>query len=309
MTSEDGIKHKANKSIRLPRISPVTRLILFVGIFLIMAIPLFLIFFQQQTRQAELNHQYSILQKALEKQEAPEVIKKKINEDIEKAEKGLGVIKTTFPKPDQSPEIIDSLLVLAKSNGIEITKALVTTSRSAIKVGADNIEYPVLNFDISLKGQVPKFQNFLLDLNSKFPTSELKKVYFRIPEVEEEEDTANIVLSVCGIAVREAAGGEIAIAGKKPVITFTDKKDKTTDLFKIKGSKWRIDWKATASDAKWSGLTLVVYRKGETGRYVDIISPTGGNPEGTGYLYEGEGEFYLKVITANISNWEIRIYE
>ena len=83
----------------------------------------------------------------------------------------------------------------------------------------------------------------------------------------------------------------------------------TTDLFKIESSKWRIDWKATASSAKWSGFDLIVYRKDETGRYVEIISQSGDNPEGTSYIYEGEGDFYIKIVTANISDWEIKIFE
>ncbi len=289
--------------------SPVVRLILFIGIFLIIAIPLFLIFSQQQASQAEINHQYSILQKALGKQEAPETLKKGLDEEIEKAQNGLDTVKATFPITDRSPEIIDGLLALAKSNGIEITKTLVTTSKSSIEVGSDTMVYPVLTFNISLKGQVPKFQNFLLELNTKYPTSELKKVYFSIPEVEEAEDTAEVVLNVYSSEVPESMDANISVVGKKPVVTFTDKKDKTTDLFKIENSKWRIDWKATASNDKWSGFDLIIYRKGETGRYVEIISQTGGNPEGTNYIYEGEGDFYIKVITANISDWEIKISE
>jgi hypothetical protein len=328
---QDGTKAKSSLFARLPRISPVLRIILFVGIFLIIAIPLFLIYSQQQARQAELNQQYPMLEKALGAlgtQESPEVLKKRMDGDLKIAQNELGTIKAAFPNPDQIPEIIDSLIELAKANGIEITKTQVATSKSSISVGNDVLEHPVVVFNIDLRGQVPKFQNFLLALNSKFPTSELKVVNFKIPAVlseeakaalkmlnspipavQEEEPTVNVVLNVYSREIPEAAGGEISVSGKNPIVTFTDKKDKTTDIFKIKGNKWRIDWKATASDAKWSGITLIVYRKGETGRYIDIVPQVGGNLVGTSYIYERGGEFYMKVVTANISNWEIKIYE
>lgn len=305
----DEAKGKSPQSIRLPKFSPVARLILFIGIFLVIAIPLYLILSQQQAKQAELNQQYSILQKATGKQESPEVLKKGIEAEISSTQKELATAKTVFPNPDQSPEIIDNIMTLAKANGIEITKTLVSASHSAITVGNDTIEYPVLNFDITFKGQVPKFQNFLLALNSRFPTSELKKVYFRITEKEDEEDTANIVISVYSTLLPQVTTGEIPVLGKKPVASFTDKKDKTTDVVKIKNSKWRIDWKMTATDSKWAGFNLIIYRKGETGRYVSLISRPVTNPEGTEYVSEGEGNFYIKVMTANVSNWEIRIYE
>lgn len=306
---QDETKEKSPHSIRLPKFSPVARLILFTGIFLVIAIPFYLILSQQQAKQAELNQQYSILQKATGKQESPEVLKKGIEAEISSAQKELAAARAVFPNPDQSPEIIDNIMTLAKANGIEITKTLVSASHSAIIVGNDTVGYPVLNFDITLKGQVPKFQNFLLALNSRFPTSELKKVYFRIPGKEDEEDTANIVISVYSTRLPQAISGEIPILGKKPVASFSDKKDKITDVVKIKNSRWRIDWKMTTTDTKWASFSLIIYSKGETGRYVSLISRPITSPEGTEYVSEGEGDFYIKVMTANVSNWEIRIYE
>jgi hypothetical protein len=306
---QDESKGKSTRSIKLPRISPVARLILIIGIFLVIAIPLYLTLSQQQVRKAELVQQYSMLEKALGKPEPVDFLKNELDTDIAKAKKELTNIKTVFPNADQSPEIIDDLMALARENDIEITKALIATESGELKVGTDVMKYPVSNFDISLKGQVPKFQNFLWELNSKFPTSKIEKVYFRIPEKVDEEDTANIVLSVFNNQGAQSAIGEISTTGKKPAATITDKKDKITDPFKIKGSQWRIDWKVTTTDTKWAGLSLAVYRKGETGRYVELISRTITKTEGTDYVRQGDGEYYIQVFTANVSNWEIKIYE
>jgi len=61
-----------------------------------------------------------------------------------------------------------------------ILSSSVASETEFIQVGADTLQFPVLNFDISLKGQVSKFQNFILALNSIFPTSQLKKVYLLV---------------------------------------------------------------------------------------------------------------------------------
>jgi len=306
---QDESKGKSTRFIKLPRISPLARLILIIGMFLVIAVPLYLALSQQQAKQNELMQQYSMLEKAMGNPGPVDTLKTGFDSDIVRAKKEIENINTVFPNADRNPEIIDNLMALARENDIEITKALIATSSGELKVGTDVIKYPVTNFDISLKGQISKFQNFLLDLNSKFPTSKIEKVYFKIPQKVDEADTANIVLSVYNNQIVQPAVGEISTTGKKPVATITDKKDKTSDPFKIKGSLWRIDWKVTATDTKWAGLTMVVYRKGETGRYVEFISRTITKPEGTEYVRDGDGEFYLKVLTANVSNWEIKIYE
>jgi hypothetical protein len=296
------------KSVRLPKISPVTRLILFTGIFLIIGIPLYLVYSQQQARKLELNQQLGILQKALGSTESPDVLKKDAEFKMVQARKELETARGVFLNSDQSPEIIDDLIKLAKANGAEITKTQVVASEGSVKVGSDTMVFPAMTLDINMRGQVPKFQNFLLALINSFPTSQIKKVYFNVSEKEDQEDTGNVVLTVFSSDIRESTVSQISITGKKPLATFTDKKDKVTDIFKTKSSQLRFDWKITATDAKWASFYFAVYRKGETGRYVAMIRPSG-KSEGTEYIYSGDGDFYIKVTTANVSDWEIKIYE
>jgi hypothetical protein len=306
---QDESKVKSPKSISLPKISPVTRLILFTGIFLIIGIPLYLVYSQQQVRKLELNQQLGILQKAMESTESPEVLKKDAEFGLLQARKELETARGVFPNSDQSPEIIDNLIKLAKANGAEITKTLVVTSEPSVKVGSDTMVFPATTLDINLRGQVPKFQNFLLALINFFPTSQIKKVYFNISEKEGQEDTGNVVLTVFSSDIRELTVSQISVTGKKPLATFTDKKDKVTDIFKTKSSQMRFDWKITATEPKWASFYFAVYRKGETGRYIAMISRPSGKSEGTEYINSGDGDFYIKVATANVSDWEIKIYE
>jgi hypothetical protein len=306
---QDTAKPGSSLLNRLPRISPVARMILFTGIFLVVAIPLSFTYAQQQARQAELNQRYAILEKALGKPESPEALKSRLAGDIKIARNDVDNSKIDFPSPDRIPEIIDRLLELAKANGLVLTKMQVGAVKNSISVGADILEYPVVAFDINFSGQMPRFQNFLLALNGKFPTAEVKSLSFGITEIEEKEDTGNMVLNIYSNRLTERSGGEIAIAGKKPLATFADKKDMATAPFKIKGVKWRIDWNYKAADPDWAGLTLAVYRKGETMRYADVFYHAGGSLEGTDYVYYGEGDYYLRIITGNVASWDIKVYE
>ena len=306
---QNGTGKKSSLFTGFLKIGTTGRLILLIGVFLVIVVPLFLALSQQQARQIELDQQYAILQKSLASQVAPDTIRKEMATEIRNAEDALDASGAMFLTPDRSPEIMDKLIDLAKSSDIEITKALVGTDTDSIRVGADTLQFPVLNFDISLKGQVSKFQNFLLALNGIFPASELKKVYFNIPEAEDEFATANVVVSVYSRDSANRPAGDTVAVGNKPVITFTDKKDKVTDSFKIAGPSWRINWKITATDKTWAGINMIVYRKGETGRYVDILSHTDSITEGSDLIYADEGEFYIKVTTANVSEWEIKVSE
>jgi hypothetical protein len=54
----------------------------------------------------------------------------------------------------------------------------------------------VLTFSLGLKGQIPKFQNFLLALDTKLPTSQIKTVKFTVAQTDEEYDTASLAIDV-----------------------------------------------------------------------------------------------------------------
>jgi hypothetical protein len=53
-----------------------------------------------------------------------------------------------------------------------------------------------LTISLNLKGQVPKFQNFLLALDTKLPSSQIKQVTFTVAATGEEYDTASLDLDI-----------------------------------------------------------------------------------------------------------------
>ena len=103
---------------RLPKLGRTSQLLLLVGVFLVIFIPLVVIYQHQPMRQAELEHELFLLQTVLA---APETKKETLESEIKQVEAELGEAKEPFYAPDQSPEIIDSLFELAELNGIDMT--------------------------------------------------------------------------------------------------------------------------------------------------------------------------------------------
>ena len=172
---------------RLPKLGRVSQLVLLVGGFLIIFIPLWVINQQQQEQQTELRATLANLDKVLAVEETP---KAKLEAELAQIKADTEVTKAIFRNTSQSPEIIDSLLELAELNDIYVTQTKVSTSQPKEAIG------PLLTIQLGLKGQVPKFQNFLLALDDKLPTSQIKQLTFTIAGEEGEEDTASITIDI-----------------------------------------------------------------------------------------------------------------
>lgn len=172
---------------RLPKLSRVSQLLLLIGIFLVLFIPLLLINQQQGQKQDQLRATLANLQKALAAEDNPQA---KLQAELEQLQAETESARATYPHPDSSPEILDSLLELAELNDIHITSTSVATSQPKEAIG------PVITVKLGLKGQVPRFQNFLLALDERFPSSRVKQLSFTIATEEGEEDTASLTIEI-----------------------------------------------------------------------------------------------------------------
>jgi hypothetical protein len=172
---------------RLPRLGRTSQLVLLIGVFLILFIPLMLISNQQPAKQIELKATLANLERILAAEETP---KAKLEAELAQINAETEAAEAIFPNTSQSPEILDSLFELAELNDIYVTQTKVSTSQPKETIG------PILTIQIGLKGQVPKFQNFLLALDDKLPTSQITKVTFTIAGEEGEEDTASITIDI-----------------------------------------------------------------------------------------------------------------
>jgi len=172
---------------RLPKLGRVSQLVLLIGVFLVIFIPLLVINQQQPKVQASLEATIANMQKILSVEQTP---KAKFEAELAQVTADMEAAEAVFPRANQAPEILDSLLELAELNDIYITQTKVSTSQPKDAIG------PTLTIELGLRGQVPKFQNFLLALGDKLPTSQIKQLTFTIAGTEAVEDTAKIVIAI-----------------------------------------------------------------------------------------------------------------
>lgn len=185
---EPGQEKKRGFLDRLPKLGRVSQLVLVIGIFLVIFVPLWVINQQQPQRQRQFEATLSNLQKILSPQQTSQAAN--FEADLAQATADAEAAKAAFPSSQGSPQILDTLRKLADDNDISITAAKVGTSTPAGSIGT------VLTVSLNLQGQVPKFQNFLLGLDTELPTSQINQVSFTITGVAGEYDTATVVIDV-----------------------------------------------------------------------------------------------------------------
>ncbi len=172
---------------RLPKLGRVSQLVLLIGIFLLIFVPLFVVNQKQPETQAGYQNTLANLQRIISGEQVP---KAKYEADLAQAKADTDAARASFPAPNQAPEILDKLLELAQSSDIYITDTSITSATPKDSIG------PVLTFTLVFKGQIPKFENFMLGLDTKLPTSQIKQYSFTTAETAEEYDTALISIDV-----------------------------------------------------------------------------------------------------------------
>jgi hypothetical protein len=172
---------------RLPKLGRVSQLVLLIGIFLLIFVPLFVINQKQPETQTGYQNTLANLQRIISGEQAP---KAKYEADLVQATADAAAERASFPAPDQAPEILDKLLGMAEDNDIYVTNTSITSTTPKGSIG------PVLTFTLGFKGQIPKFENFMLALDTKLPSSQIKQFTFTTAATEQEYDTASIAIDV-----------------------------------------------------------------------------------------------------------------
>jgi hypothetical protein len=175
----------------LPKMGRLSQLVLLIGIFLVIFIGLFMLNRQLTARQTELKGTLTNLQKILATGQTPQT---QYEAKLAQATADSEAAKAAYPTPDQAPEILDSLLELAAANDIDITQTAISSATASGAIG------PTLTFTLGLQGQIPKFENFLLALDTKLPTSQITGLTFTTASTEQGYDTASIKINVLSYA-------------------------------------------------------------------------------------------------------------
>jgi len=96
-----------------------------------------------------------------------------------------------------------------------------------------------------------------------------------------------------------AVGMSSPVAGAwREIKRFSGSSTMTTELFYVSSTSWRIRWSYGTS--QYAGFDFFVYPAGETQGYVEMVTTSGPSGSGTTYIYKGSGNFYLKILAANV---------
>jgi hypothetical protein len=90
------------------------------------------------------------------------------------------------------------------------------------------------------------------------------------------------------------------------VITFTGIEDETTSSFTIRGDVWRVKW-SVGSCSECPIFSVFVYPMGELVKDVNFWGCSKETSRGTQYIYRGSGDYYFKIVAANLYSWELEV--
>ena len=176
------------KASRVPRLSKLSKLLLIVGIFIIVMVPIAMVYRQQPIKRYEMEQELTNLQKILA---VPLTEKERLQAEINKAEAVTEVAIESFPKVNPGVDIVEGLFELADKSDL-----IINYVETELPKEEEKKDYPFLIFKISITGQISKVQNFLLQVNDRYPTSVVKKAELIVFESEGLEDISVLTINI-----------------------------------------------------------------------------------------------------------------
>ncbi len=195
---QQGFQEEQKKRFldRLPKLGRASLFMLMAGVFLLFFVPMLLVNRQQASLQEAYRQELSNLQVILA---TPATEKERLEAENERAEAELAIAQELLLSSRQNIAIVEGIMDLAEQSDITIV-SLETTEP---KAEDQDPEYPFLTYKVSLQGQIPKFQNFLLamDQDARFKYSRVNiedpnTIIFEIGEDAGDEDLATLELRV-----------------------------------------------------------------------------------------------------------------
>jgi Tfp pilus assembly protein PilO len=177
---------------RLPRLGTRIWVLIILCLFVIAVVPLAMGYMTQSARQQALKLQIGQLQPQVDALKAKMASQPSAAAEMGRLKAEAEAAKLLYKSLADNPEISQVIMDLAWDNHINITSMSVSSSKSKI-LGK---EYPVLVYSLSLTGQVAGFQNFLIAIGNKLPSSQYSGVSISPAATEGELDTASIGIQV-----------------------------------------------------------------------------------------------------------------
>ena len=177
---------------RLPRLSTTVWLIIIVVLVAVVAVPMITSYTDETAKQAplkdrlaKLQSQYADLQKQLGSQGSMTAQINALKADIVTVHAGYGHACDSI---EMSKDLID----LAWQNDVTI----LSMASSSVKVKIQEKDYPGTSYIIRLSGQVPNFQNYLIDMGNKFASSRPADILIQPATKQGELDHAVLTINI-----------------------------------------------------------------------------------------------------------------
>ena len=170
----------------LPKLGRVSQLVLLIAVFVAIFAGLLLINHQLANRQIQQEKNLALLQRILASGQTPQA---KFEADLAQATAQGEAAQAAFPTPDQTPEIMDTLLQMAEDNDINVVSTKIESATNKGDIG------PTITFTIGLSGQISMFENFMLELDTKLPTSKITSFAYVVGS-SGEYDVGSIKIAV-----------------------------------------------------------------------------------------------------------------
>lgn len=191
-TSEAPTNIKSGILKRLPRLSTSVWLIIIVCLFLIAMVPLTMGYMEQSSKQQALRQQIDQLQSQYNAVKAKMAGQSSLSIEAGKLKAEAEDARKLYGEGCDNLKSSQALMDLAWKNDITIVSMTVTPSQA--KVLGTN--YPALIYGLSISGQVANFQNFLIAVGKRFPSSQYLDITITPATVEGNLDTATIGVQI-----------------------------------------------------------------------------------------------------------------
>lgn len=173
------------------RIGKIAWLVLGIGILIIAAVTLYMVYSRQISQQEDLDASLSTAQSTLPKlvseRENLEGQLTQLKSGLAQAESSLSTAKKSFPESVESIEYGEILFQIADDSDLEITSL---TSSEPSDETVEDITYWVTSFKVEVKGEVADILKFVnaIATGEDFTTATAEVVNIDIPEPLTEEE-------------------------------------------------------------------------------------------------------------------------
>lgn len=189
------------------KLSKKAQIALGVGIFVVLAGSLLMLYLQQGQEQSRLNQELDVAQLRLDKHPLDEFSFqiRELGWRLVQAESRISATKDSLRQSVDSIEATETLLQVIEAQGVGIIEI------SSPGLSSEDLEgsvYSVLVLTVVVEGDVPELVHFIAELSSKFPTGVLESVEITDPAVTEGEAGSTEPSASLSLRIYSYEGGD-----------------------------------------------------------------------------------------------------